>query len=70
MTVQGSQGLNDVLGKALDNLVDCLSGIVTAIINASEQVAAGSNSLSVSSMALSKGRNRAGQQALRSYRLH
>jgi methyl-accepting chemotaxis protein len=45
----------DVLGKALMNLVDSLSGMVTAIISASEQVAAGANSLSDSSMALSQG---------------
>ncbi len=46
---------DDVLGRALMNLVDSLSGMVTAIISASEQVAAGANSLSDSSMALSQG---------------
>lgn len=45
----------DMLGRALTNLVDNLSGIVTAIMSASEQVSAGAASVSDSSMALSQG---------------
>ena len=46
---------NDLLGKGLSNLVLRLNGLVTSIVNASEQVASGSNHVSDSSMALSQG---------------
>ena len=46
---------NDVLGKALSALVKSLNRMVIAIVGASEQVSAGANSLSDSSLSLSQG---------------
>lgn len=46
---------NDTLGKALSDLVDKFHNLATSIVLASDQVAAGANTVSESSMALSQG---------------
>jgi methyl-accepting chemotaxis protein len=46
---------NEVLGKALSNLVKNLNRMVISIVNAADQVSAGANSLSDSSQSLSHG---------------